>query len=449
MKDLTKGNIYKTFILFAIPLVLSSLLSQAYTTIDVIMAGKLLGDDALGATGAISPFSTFINSVFWGYAMGVGVYLSHLFGAKDYAKIKQVVINNLTMYSAVLMMISLLFVTFRYSIYDLLNVDPQIVEECNSYFVVITLGKVFIMFGTFCVFTCHAFGDSTFPLVMSSLSAILNILSSAACVVLLGTGVEGLAYGSVFAGVVVTVMYVWKLRSVFKKMDVQGVKTQFRLGVIRDTSKYAIPTMMQQSVMYFAGLILSPMVNSLGSAASASYTVTLRIHDLNANIYINSSRTLGNYVAQCYGAKKYHLLKKGVRVGLVQSFALVLPVILASSLFAPQVANLFYGSDANPVSVGYTVDFLRYCLPFLSIAVVANLFHNFFRGMGRMKALLIMTIAGAVIRILISALLIGRYGIYGYYAGWMSSWLLDASVGVFLYFFGNWKKQLPQETLET
>ena len=46
MKDLTKGNIYKTFLLFAIPMVLSSLLSQAYSTIDTIMAGKLLGDYA-------------------------------------------------------------------------------------------------------------------------------------------------------------------------------------------------------------------------------------------------------------------------------------------------------------------------------------------------------------------------------------------------------------------
>jgi putative MATE family efflux protein len=444
MKDLTKGNIYKTFILFAIPLVLSSLLSQAYSTIDVIMAGKLLGDDALAATGAINPFSTFINSVFWGYAMGVGVYLSHLFGAKNFEKIKQVTVNNLTMYSSVMLAISLLFVVFRHTIYDFLNVDPQIVEECNSYFVVITLGKVFIMFGTFCVFVCHAFGDSTFPLAMSSLSAVLNILSSAACVVLLGTGVEGLAYGSVFGGMVVTVLYIRKLRSVFRKMDVAGVKAPFRLGVIRETGKYALPTMLQQSVMYFAGLILSPMVNSLGSAASASYSVTLRIHDLNANIYINSSGTLGNYVAQCYGAKKYHLLKKGIRVGLLQSALLVLPVILASSLFAPQAANLFYGADANPVSVGYTVNFLRYCLPFLGIAMVANLFHNFFRGMGRMKALLIMTIAGAGIRILVSSLLIGRYGIYGYYAGWMCSWLLDAAVGLGLYFFGNWKKQLPQ-----
>ena len=94
MKDLTKGNIYKTFLLFAIPMVLSSLLSQAYSTIDTIMAGKLLGDSALAAIGALSPFETFVNSVFWGYGMGVGVYVSHLFGAGAHEKLKQVIVNN-------------------------------------------------------------------------------------------------------------------------------------------------------------------------------------------------------------------------------------------------------------------------------------------------------------------------------------------------------------------
>ena len=448
MKDLTKGNIYKNFILFAIPLVLASLLSQAYTTIDVIMAGKLLGDEALGATGAISPFSTFINSVFWGYAMGVGVYLSQLFGAKNYEKIKQVLLSNLILYCTVLMTICVLFVIFRYPIYEFLKVDPEIVDECNSYFVVITLGKVFILFGTFCVLACHAFGDSTFPLVMSSLSAVLNIVVSAFCVMRLDTGVEGLAYGSVFAGMVVAAMYIWKLRSIFKKMGVLGVKTPFRFGTIRDAGKYALPTMFQQSVAYFAGLVLSPMVNDLGSMASASYTVTLRIHDLNANLYIHSTKTLGSYTAQCYGAKKYHLLKKGLRVGFLQSLLFALPAILTSILFAPQVAGLFYGTDADPVTVGYTVYFLRYCLPFIFIAIIANVLHNFFRGIGKMKSVLAMSMAGSAIRILVSALLIGPYGIYGYYVGWMSTWFLDAGVGLVLYFFGKWKKEIPLEKIE-
>ena len=198
--------------------------------------------------------------------------------------------------------------------------------------------------------------------------------------------------------------------------------------------------MAQQSVMYFATFFLSPMINHLGSAASSSYTVTTRIYDINACIYISSSKTVGSYTAQCYGAKKYSQLKRGVRVGGLQALVLVMPFILLCAIFARPVTSVFYRGDANPVSVQYTVDFLRYCLPLLIINVFANLYHNFFRGIGMMRALLITTIAGSVIRIVISALLIGPFGIYGYYAGWVMSWVLDAIVGAGIYYFGSWRK---------
>ena len=445
MKDLTKGNIYKTFLLFAIPMVLSSMLSQAYSTINTIMAGKLLGDGALAATGAVTPFSTFLNSAIWGYGMGVGIYVSHLFGAKDYRGIKHTVISNFSLVTIVLLAITVLTLIFRFEIYDLLNVDPAILEDSDRYFIIITLGRTFVLFAANCVYVFHAIGDSAFPLFVSTLSALLNIGIGAASILLFGLGVEGLALGTGLAAVVSTVIYIFKLRSVFRQMHVQDEKVPFRFGMIRKTCRYALTTMSQQAVMYFGTMFLSPMINGIGSAASASYTVANRIYDINAAIYINSSKTVGSYTAQCYGAKKYHLIKKGMKVGVLQSLVLVMPVLLSCSLFARPVSSLFFAADADATAVNYTIVFLRYFLPFLAINVFANLFHNFFRGMGKMRALFITTLAGTVARVIVSGLLIGPYGVYGYYAGWVFAWVFDAAVGAGIYFFGNWKKQLLQE----
>ena len=65
MKDLTKGNMYKTFFLFGLPLVLSGLLSQMYSTIDTAIAGRFLGETGLASIGATAPLITFISSLFW------------------------------------------------------------------------------------------------------------------------------------------------------------------------------------------------------------------------------------------------------------------------------------------------------------------------------------------------------------------------------------------------
>lgn len=445
MKDLTKGNIYKTFLLFAIPMVLSSLLSQAYSTIDTIMAGKLLGDSALAAIGALSPFETFVDSVFWGYGMGVGVYVSHLFGAGAYGKLRQVIVNNFRFAFSLLFLLSCVFLLFRWEIYGFLKIDPAIVQDCDRYFFITTAGKVFILYMSFSVSVFNAVGDSAFPLSISVLSAVLNIAIGAAGILLMHMGIEALAWSTVLSAVVCAGVYWLRLRSVFKKMQVAAVKTPIRFLEIKEAGRFSLSVMVQQSVMYFAGMILSPMLNGIGGAASASYSVSLKIYNINAAIYINSSKTVGSYTAQCYGANKYHLLKKGVRVGALQTLVLVMPVLLACCLFASSVTSLFYAKDANPESVEYTVMYLRYFLPFLTCNIFANLFHNFFRGIGRMRALLITTIAGSVARIIISAILIGPFGIYGYYAGWVLSWIADGAVGAGIYFFGSWRKTSVRE----
>lgn len=445
MKDLTRGNIYKTLLLFAVPIVLSGFLSQAYATINTILAGKLLGDTALAATGALSPFQTFVDSMIWGYGMGLGVYVSHLFGAQDYRKMKAVLVNNLQFLMTAVALLSAVFILFRYRIYGFLDIDPEIIGECDRYFILITAGKAIIYFGTCSVSLLNGMGESGFPLLVSSVSAICNILIGAFSIVVLKLGVAGLALGSVLAGIISGGLYLWKLGKSFKTLGIAGQKTPFSFSIIRQTAKYAGSTMVQQSVMYFAGLILSPMINGIGKVASASYTVTLRIYNINANIYQNSAKSVGNYTSQCYGAKKYHLLKKGVRVGVVQNLLFVAPTLLVCCLLPGATASLFFGADADPVAVGYSVDFFRYFLPFLVLNVFANLFHHFFRGIGRMRLLLITTLAGSAARILISWILIKPLGIYGYYIGWVFAWLVDAAVGAGLYFFGSWRKELTGE----
>ena len=91
MKDLTKGNIYKTFFAFGVPLVLSGLFSQLYTIVDTIIAGKFIGEHALAAIGATEPCIKFIQSIFWGFGVGFSIYIARLYGAGEYAKIKNAV----------------------------------------------------------------------------------------------------------------------------------------------------------------------------------------------------------------------------------------------------------------------------------------------------------------------------------------------------------------------
>ncbi len=445
MKDLTKGNIYKTFILFAIPCVLSGILGQSYGIIHTIMAGKLLGDASLAAVGSIAPMDTFINSIFWGYGTGIGIYAGFLFGANRLRHMKRIITSNFIFSTTILTIVCVLLIIFRYPIYRYLQIDPAIIDECNKYFVIVVLSKVFTLYNVNFVYVFNAIGDSTFPFIISLLSTGLNIAGIILAIVYFNMGTAGLAVSGLFTAVLFSILYTIRLLAYFKKMGLKGVKTPFSFRAIKETSEYSLFTMLQQSVMYFASFLLSPLVNGIGSAASASLTVATRVYDINAAIYQNSTKTVGSYTAQCRGAKKFDLLQKGLLVGFFQSSLFVLPVLLTTIFASDWVMSIFYASDASPESVNYTMTFLKYCMPFLFCNIIANLFHHFLRGIGHMKALLITTLAGSVGRLIVSWILVPTLGLYGYFAAWVAAWVFDGAAGLIIYLKGNWKKRLEAE----
>ena len=99
MKDLTQGNIYKTYLLFASPLVLAGLFTQAYGIIDTVIAGRFLGDAGLSAIGATSELVTLASSAFWGICAGLGMLTASLFGAGQYEKLKNTLYSTFFVFS--------------------------------------------------------------------------------------------------------------------------------------------------------------------------------------------------------------------------------------------------------------------------------------------------------------------------------------------------------------
>ena len=88
-KRLTEGNVYKSLMLYSLPLILSSVLSLAYSTVDGIIAGKFIGEYSLGAISAADSFATLFNSLFSGFCAGFAIYVSHLFGEGSFSAIKK------------------------------------------------------------------------------------------------------------------------------------------------------------------------------------------------------------------------------------------------------------------------------------------------------------------------------------------------------------------------
>ena len=94
-RDLTKGNVTVTMLLFAVPMILGNILQQCYNLADTWIVGWFVGSDALAAVGSAYTLMTFLTSLILGMCMGSGALFSICYGKGDIRKFKEYITSNL------------------------------------------------------------------------------------------------------------------------------------------------------------------------------------------------------------------------------------------------------------------------------------------------------------------------------------------------------------------
>ena len=79
-EGMLKGSIWKSMTLFALPIFLGNLFQQLYNTVDSLIVGNFVSDNALAAVTSSGSLIFLIIGFFNGVAVGAGVVISRYFG---------------------------------------------------------------------------------------------------------------------------------------------------------------------------------------------------------------------------------------------------------------------------------------------------------------------------------------------------------------------------------
>ena len=450
MKDLTSGNIRKNFLLFSIPLIISSILTQSFSLINTAVAGKFLGDSGIAATGCTSGFINLIAiGIFSGYALGNSIRVAMLFGKHEKEKIKSNYVFNYLLLLAACLLTALCVWLFDDGILRILKVEDGIFQDAKRYMVITFFGLILAKLNENSMYTLNAMGITSVGVYTSLANAVLTVIGNVLSVAVWDFGVVGIACSTVIANLCVCIFYHFVMRHTFAQMGTLECKVTLDFSELRIGAPYTIPSIAQQLTIYAAMFIISPMINVLGDAAIASYTIASRLRSYVQVLYHSSSRTVCNFSAQCVGASKTHLLRDGLRTSLLQGIAFAAPVLLVCILFPNALCSLFF-QDTGTEAFRITVIFARFYLPFVLIHMIVNVFHSFFRGIGKARLLLVLTMIGSGAQIVFNILLIQRVDIWGVYLGWILSWVVETVAIIIIYYFGKWREMLtPAQSRST
>ncbi len=441
MRDLTKGNIYKNFILFSFPIMITGFLMQIFSAVDTAIAGKMLGETSIAAIGATSSLLTLLSCATSGYTIGFSIYIAKLFGAKRYNKIKQNFYSVLIISGCFYFVLLALLILFKNQIMAVLEVDPEILEETNAYFTIYCITLIFMLLRSFFTYFLHALGDTVYPLVISAIASVIHIVCSLIFVAGIKgyfASVTGLALANTISVLFACIFLFYKVKEYFKLLD---IKTPFKFELHSAISifQYALPTMIQQIIMYTSDVFVSPLINRLGVTQLSAYSVSSKIKVISEQTFCSSSKAVSNYAAQCIGAGKPEKIKKGVGACVLQGMLTLLPIVLLCIFFSGNIASLFF-EKKEIEGIAYVMTFLKIYMPLMFFNVINNLFHSFFRGIKAMRYLLFTTSIGSIAKYVFSLLLVGKYALHGIWMAIVIAWIIEAIVCLIMYFTGIWEK---------
>ena len=131
--DMTEGRPWEKIVLFTIPMIIGNVAQQLYNTVDSIVVGRYVGDNALAAVGSASPILNLLLVLFIGISMGASIMVSQYFGSRDRENLSRTIGSVLTLTAASSIFLVIAGSVAIRPILELLNTPASIIDWCSDY----------------------------------------------------------------------------------------------------------------------------------------------------------------------------------------------------------------------------------------------------------------------------------------------------------------------------
>ena len=428
-RDLTKGNITRSLLLFALPMIAGNLLQQFYNIADTLIVGRVLGSNALAAVGSAYTLMTFLTSIFLGLSMGSGALFSIYLGKGDHAALKRAIVHAFMLILVVTVVLNVLVYLLLDPILVFLQVPAEVWDGMRSYLLVIFAGLLATSLYNFFSCLLRALGNSTAPLLFLAVSALLNIGLDLLFVAVLPWGIQGAALATVIAQVVSGVgmlLYVW-----FRCRDLRPTRQDMRFdrAILKEIVNLSSLTCVQQSVMNFGILMVQGLVNSFGPTVMAAFAAAVKIDTFAYLPVQDFGNAYSTFVAQNFGAGNGQRIRQGTKQAFLVSAVFSAVISLAVCLAAEPLMGIFVRLEETAV-IASGVQYLRIegaC--YVGIGCLF-LLYGYYRAIKRAEMSVVLTVISLGMRVLLAYVLSAVMGEVGIWLAIPIGWVLADVTGL-------------------
>lgn len=390
--DMCHGPLGGKIIVFALPLMLSSMLQLLFNAADVIVVGRFAGSEALAAVGSNGPLINLMVNLFIGLSVGVNVIVAREYGAKRHNDI------STTVHTAVLIsviggfLIAAIGIPFSKTALKLMGSPDNVIDLSSLYLKIYFAGMPATLVYNFGSAILRASGDTKRPLYFLLTAGIINVLLNLFFVIVCKMSVAGVALATVISQVISAVMIIRCLMydKGSLKLDLRKLKINKRKFI--QIIKIGLPAGLQGMVFSLSNIVLQSAINSFGSDAMAGNAAAQNIEGfiyMAMNAFHQSSLT---FTGQNAGAGKYKRVRNIFY--LCSFFVTATGVLLGSAalLFGHQLLSI-YSSSQSVISEGLIR--MKYVCGTYALCGLMEVAVGSIRGMGYSVMPMVVSLLGA------------------------------------------------------
>ena len=315
--DMTTGAPWKSIVMFSVPMLIGNIAQQLYSTVDSIVVGYYVGDNALAAVGSAAPLFNLLLVLFVGISSGVGIMVSQYFGAKSRDELSKTIGTSITLTAIASLILMVAAPPFIRSMLIALKTPATILDDCTSYLMILMYGIAGMAYYNILSGILRGMGDSFSALVYLLIATALNIGLDLYFVAELNMGVAGVALATVIAQGISSLLCVLKLMRMRSVFDLRKKELKMSGSHVKQIIRLGLPSGLTQAIFSSAMIIVQSLTNSFGEQFIAANVIVMRVDGFAMMPNFSFGMAMTTYTGQNVGAKKLDRVHQGAKQGTI------------------------------------------------------------------------------------------------------------------------------------
>ncbi len=344
--DMTVGKPWENILIFTVPMLIGNIAQQLYNTVDSVVVGNFVGDNALAAVGSAGPILNLLIVLFIGISMGASIMVSQYFGARNRKDLSATIGNCIVLTALASVFVMVVATMLTRPLLLLLKTPDSILDWCTSYLHILFIGSAGLAYYNILSGVLRGLGDSISALVYLIVASILNIILDLVFVVYFGMGVDGVALATAIAQAISALLCVRRLMQMKDLFDMNREYLKMTKYHSMSIIRLGVPSGVTQAILSMAMLIVQSLTNSFGEQFIAANVIVMRVDGFAMLPNFSFATAMTTYAGQNVGAGSYDRVVKGAKQGTFMAIGTSAVITALILLFGKPLMGIFTNTES-------------------------------------------------------------------------------------------------------